>query len=132
MQHGWQIIGSGSAAKAILYYITDYITKSQLKVHVAYAALNLAVWRLEGVEIEKDDHQARAKHLLQKCAYSMLSHQELSALQVPSYLLGLGDYYTSRNYAYLYWTLVEHYVNTLDPSPECYPVKNMVPSVFVA
>ena len=103
-----KFIGSGSAAKAILYYITDYITKSQLKTHVVYAALNLAVQRLEEVEIEKDDSRTRAKRLLQKCAYSMLSHQELSAPQVASYLLGLGDHYTSHDYAYLYWTSVEH------------------------
>jgi hypothetical protein len=31
-----QFIGSGESAKAMIYYITDYITKSQLKTHVAY------------------------------------------------------------------------------------------------
>ncbi|PBK79447.1 hypothetical protein ARMGADRAFT_950809, partial [Armillaria gallica] len=36
-----KFIGSGVSAKAILYYITDYITKSQLKLHVAYAALDV-------------------------------------------------------------------------------------------
>ena len=34
-----QFIGSGESAKAMICYITDYITKSQLKAHVAYAAL---------------------------------------------------------------------------------------------
>ena len=38
-----KFIGSGTLAKAILYYITDYITKSQLKTHVAFAALKLAI-----------------------------------------------------------------------------------------
>ena len=38
-----KFIGSGSTAKAITYYITNYITKSQLKTHVAYAALELSV-----------------------------------------------------------------------------------------
>jgi hypothetical protein len=38
-----KFIGSGASAKAILYYITDYISKTQLKAHVAYAALELAV-----------------------------------------------------------------------------------------
>ena len=97
-----------------------------MKAHVAYAALNLAVRRLEELEIEKDDQRAKAKRLLQKCAYSMLSHQELSGPQVASYLLGQGDHYTSHDYAYLYWTSVEHHVDTLDPSPECYPIENRV------
>lgn len=33
-----KFVGSGESAKAILYYITDYISKAQLKAHVAYAA----------------------------------------------------------------------------------------------
>lgn len=38
-----KFVGSGASTKAILYYITDYITKSQLKTHVACAALELAI-----------------------------------------------------------------------------------------
>jgi hypothetical protein len=41
-----KFIGSGASAKGILYYITDYITKSQLKTHVAFAMLGLAVKKL--------------------------------------------------------------------------------------
>lgn len=42
-----KFIGSGASAKAVMYYITDYITKSELKTHVAYAALEFAVKKLE-------------------------------------------------------------------------------------
>ncbi|KAJ7494047.1 hypothetical protein FB451DRAFT_957679, partial [Mycena latifolia] len=38
-----KFIGSGGSAKGILYYITDYITQSQLKTHVACSMLELAV-----------------------------------------------------------------------------------------
>jgi len=38
-----KFIGSGASAKAILYYVTDYITKTQLKTHVAYSAIQAAV-----------------------------------------------------------------------------------------
>ena len=41
-----QFVGSGSSAKAVLYYITDYITKTQLKAHVAYSVLDVAVNKL--------------------------------------------------------------------------------------
>jgi len=41
-----KFIGSGASVKAILYYITDYISKTQLKAHVAYAALEVAVQKL--------------------------------------------------------------------------------------
>ena len=38
-----KFIGSGLSAKAILYYMTDYISKTQLKMHVVYNALEIAI-----------------------------------------------------------------------------------------
>ncbi|KAG1887961.1 uncharacterized protein F5891DRAFT_1218513, partial [Suillus fuscotomentosus] len=114
-----KFIGSGASAKAILYYITDYITKSQLKAHVAYAALDLAVHKLGEYHPEDGDSTLRAKRLLQKCAYSMISHQELSGPQVCSYLLELEDHFTSHSFNNLYWTSFERYIDAESPSPEC-------------
>jgi hypothetical protein len=73
-----KFIGSGSSTKAILYYITDYITKSQLKAHVAYAALDLARRKLSEFDPADDDLTIRAKELIRKSAHAMISHQELS------------------------------------------------------
>jgi hypothetical protein len=73
-----KFIGSGPAAKAVLYYITDYINKTQLQAHVAYAALELAVGRLGEYDPDTDELRTRAKRLLQKCAHSMIAKQELS------------------------------------------------------
>ncbi|KAF8123674.1 hypothetical protein EV363DRAFT_1142435, partial [Boletus edulis] len=115
-----QFVGSGRSAKAILYYVTDYITKSQLKAHVAYSALDLAVSKLGEYDPAVDDLKLHAKRLLQKCAYSMISHQELSAQQVCSYLLDNGDHYTSHLYRCLYWIAFEAAINSELPSPECY------------
>ena len=115
-----KFIGSGPSAKAILYYITDYISKSQLKSHVAFAALELAVKKLDSQDETEDDLTIRAKKLLQKCAYAMISHQELSAQQVCSYLMEYGDHYTSHEFKNLYWTAFEKFINDEDPSPECY------------
>ncbi|EIM85238.1 uncharacterized protein STEHIDRAFT_30578, partial [Stereum hirsutum FP-91666 SS1] len=115
-----KFIGSGASAKAILYYITDYITKSQLKTHVAFAALELAIAKLGEFSIKEDDVTARAKRLLQRCAYAMISHQELSAQQVCSYLMDFEDHFTSHTYRNIYWTSVEYLINKSDPSPECY------------
>ncbi|KAJ7167184.1 hypothetical protein C8R43DRAFT_817994, partial [Mycena crocata] len=115
-----KFIGSGPAAKAVLYYITDYITKSQLQAHVAYAALELAVNRLGEFDAEEDDLTSRAKSLLQKCAHSLISKQELSGQQVVSYLLDFEDHFTSHEYTRIYWTSLEAHIEKEDPSPECY------------
>jgi hypothetical protein len=119
-----KFIGSGPSAKAVLYYITDYISKSQLKSHVAFAALELAVRKLDNQDDVEDDLTVRAKKLLQKCAYAMISHQELSAQQVCSYLMEYGDHYTSHEFKNLYWTAFEKFINDEDPSPECYNSSN--------
>jgi hypothetical protein len=91
-----KFISSGPAVKAVIYYITDYITKSQLQAHVAYAALEGAVQRLGEFDPEDDDLASRAKRLLQNCAHSMISNQELSAQQVASHLMGYEDHFTIR------------------------------------
>ena len=113
-------IGSGASAKAVVFYITDYITKSQLQAHVAYAALELAYKKLGEVNVSDDDVTLRAKRLLQRCVYTMISHQEMSAQQVASYLLDYEDHFTSHKFVNIFWTSFERYVNENDPSPECY------------
>jgi hypothetical protein len=110
-----QFLGSGPSTKAIIYYITDYITKAQLKTHVAYAAIALAVQKLEATTLSDDLSTTRAKRLLQKCAYSMISHQELSGQQVASYLQGFEDHFTSHTFEPIYWTTYEQFVNRTIP-----------------
>ena len=109
-----KFIGSGAAAKAILYYITDHITKTQFQAHVAYATLELAVGRLGEYNAEENERTIRAKRLLQKCAHSMIAKQELS------YLMGFEDHFTSHKYNNLYWTGFEKFINEEDLNPECY------------
>ena len=121
----FKFIGSGASAKAILYYITNYITKSQLKAHIAYAALELAVGKLGEYNPQDDDLTVHTKRLLQKCAYLMISHQELSAQQVCSYLLDYEDNFTSHKYNNLYWTSFEKLIDDEDPSPSCYSRKQV-------
>ena len=115
-----KFIGSGAPAKGILYYITDYITKSQLKTHIAFSMLELAVKKLGQFNPLHDDLTVRAQKMLQKCAYAMISQQELSGQQVASYLMDFEDHFTSRSYRNLYWTAFDGFINRQFPSPECY------------
>ncbi len=115
-----KFIGSGQSAKAILYYITDYIPKTQLSTHVAFAALELAVKKLDSPDMLGENLSTHAKKLLQKCAFAMISHQDLSSQQVCLYLMEYGDHYTSNKFKNLYWTTFEKLINDEQPSPECY------------
>jgi len=93
-----KFIGSGSLAKATLYYITDYISKVQLKAHVAYATLETAMRKMENDAVADDDVAIKAKKLLTKCANTLIGLQELSVPQVASYVLGLEDHFTSHKF----------------------------------
>ncbi|KAF7983176.1 hypothetical protein HWV62_23416, partial [Athelia sp. TMB] len=119
-----KFIGSGASAKAVLYYITDYITKTELKAHVAFAALELAVKKLGEFNPADDDLMIHAKRLVQCCAMAIISKQELSGQIVSSYLLGLEDHFASHQFRNLYWTSFENFINKELPSPECYPEHN--------
>ena len=94
-----------------------------MKTHVAYAALELAVAKLGQYDPHNDDLTLRAKRLLQKCAHAMISHQELSAQLVCTYLMDFEDHFTSHSFRKLYWTSFEAYINEQQPSPECYILK---------
>ena len=54
-------IGSGYSALAVLYYITDYISKQQLKTHVTYNLLKHALVHLNEYDDSNDTDQVRAK-----------------------------------------------------------------------
>ncbi|KAF9478828.1 hypothetical protein BDN70DRAFT_783752, partial [Pholiota conissans] len=113
-----QFLGSGPSTKAVIYYITDYITKSELKAQVAYAALELAIVKLLAQTFDDNSIQSQAKRMLQKCAFSMISTQELSAQQVISHLLDFQNHFTSHAYEKLYWGIIDHYVHKNDPLAE--------------
>ncbi|KAJ3559445.1 hypothetical protein NM688_g341 [Phlebia brevispora] len=100
----------------------DLYLLMQMKAHVAYAALELAIKRLAESEVDEDEESLHVKRMLQKCAFALLTHQEMSAPQVALYLLGHEERYPSHEFRNLYWKSFEGYVNSLDPSPECYPL----------
>lgn len=125
-----KFLGSGADAKAVIYYITDYISKSQLKTHVAYATLELAIKKLGEFDPLEDNVSISAKKLLIKCCNAMIGLQELSAPQVSSYLLGFNDHYTSHSFKQLFWKAFETHLERKSPSPECYPTSKYQPAVI--
>ena len=120
-----QFISSGKSAKAMIYYVTDYITKSQLKSHVVYAALQLAVKKCKQVDDANDNFTIKSKWLLQKCAYTMILHQEMSVQQVVSYLMDYEDHFMSHRFGNLYWASFERFVDHDDPMQLQNPTADM-------
>ncbi|KAI9059356.1 hypothetical protein FKP32DRAFT_1535542, partial [Trametes sanguinea] len=98
-------IGSGEAAKALLYYITDYITKPSLPAHIGLSALSYAIQKTNDKHPQGLDNAApgQSRGALTMTVNRMMSRQEISHQQVMSYLVGGGDAYTSHTYRVLHW-----------------------------
>lgn len=72
-----KFIGSGEAAKALVYYITDYITKSSLPTHVGLAALAYVLRQ----NLDSDSQKLKPlapKTFMTKCVNAMMGRQEIS------------------------------------------------------
>ncbi|EIM82858.1 uncharacterized protein STEHIDRAFT_45239, partial [Stereum hirsutum FP-91666 SS1] len=100
-----KFIGSGEAAKALIYYVTDYITKSALPLHLALQALCWAAKQNEAKFNNDDDATVDVvqKSLMVKAVNSMMARQELSHQQVMSWLVGGGDRYCSHSFKTLFF-----------------------------
>ena len=56
--------------------ICSNVAKNQLKGHIAYALLELPIQKIEQLESTSNDVKIQGK-LLQKCAHTFISQQEL-------------------------------------------------------
>ncbi len=104
-------IGSGEGAKALIFYITDYITKSSVPAHLGLAALMYAINRTDakytGVTEWTPREDGGALTIL---VNSMVSRTEISQAQVMGHLIGGGDHYSSHHYRLLHYACFERLV----------------------
>ncbi|PPR00579.1 hypothetical protein CVT26_009855 [Gymnopilus dilepis] len=98
-----QFVGSGNAARAFLYYVTDYVTKSDIPLHEGLAAVAYVLKKTSVPKADQDSiSQSHNPRALTKIVNAMMGKQEISHQQVMSYLVGGGDHYTSETFHNLY------------------------------
>ena len=106
-------IFSGSDAKALVYYITDYVTKSSLSFHDTFSLVLKAVQSLEKQTLRNDINisvEEKSRRLVLRCYNTLASQQELSGVQVASYLMGWPDHYTTHEFSNLFLIGIENYL----------------------
>lgn len=89
--HDIKCILSGKAAKSAMFYITDYITKMDLKTHEMLSLMSRAVAAIPPPDCENRFPLERAKMVLHKCLSQFTKRQQIHAQQAVRYLRGLGD-----------------------------------------
>ncbi len=106
-------IFSGSDAKALVYYITDYVTKSSLSFHDTFSLVLKAIQSLEKYKLPDNINMSaeeKSRRLVLRCYNTLASQQELSAPQVASYLMGWSDHYTTHEFANIFLVGIENYL----------------------
>jgi hypothetical protein len=107
-----KFIWSGSDAKALVYYITDYVTKMSLSFHDTYALVQKSISSIMNSSNQTNNENAieKSRKLVLRCYNTLASQQELSGVQVASYLMNWNDHYTTHKFQGLYLIQTERYI----------------------
>ena len=90
--HDLKCILSGKAAKAAMFYISDYITKMDTKTYEMLSLLSRAVARITIPNPMLPNAAINsAKNLLHKCLSQFSRQQQIHAQQAAYYIRGFGD-----------------------------------------
>jgi hypothetical protein len=109
-----KFIWSGNDAKALVYYITDYVTKMSLSFHDTYALVQKSIASIMNSSNQTNNENAieKSRKLVLRCYNTLASQQELSGVQVASYLMNWNDHYTTHKFQGLYLIQTERYLQT--------------------
>ena len=102
---------SGTSIKAIIAYITDYITKTPLKSHVMFDIIQGILHRNTDTANNDVLGSEKARKLMVQITNAFMSHLELGAPFAATYLLGLPDHYTNFQFQVCYW---QSYVSQIE------------------
>ena len=96
-------LSSGTMLKAVIVYVTDYITKQNLKTSNMFE-LVISVFERNTELLNSDSTRHEiARKLMNKIVNTMGVMLEIGAPFAALYLLGLSDHYTSHRFVQLNW-----------------------------
>jgi hypothetical protein len=94
---------SGTAIKAIVTYILDYVTKPGLKTYTIFDTIRSVFDKssemFDGTQKRKD----KARSLLTKIVNALTAKLEIGGPMASLYLLENPDHYTNQNFVVFYW-----------------------------
>ncbi|KIY61051.1 hypothetical protein CYLTODRAFT_480803 [Cylindrobasidium torrendii FP15055 ss-10] len=108
---------SGTAVKAIIIYISEYIVKPSLKTYVIFEAIRSVFSRSHELINGDSTDEDKVRKLITRIVNVITVRMELGSPMICSYLLGLPDHYTNARFVPFYWTSYVAYVRkALDES----------------
>src|ERR1700678_1131295 len=94
---------SGTAIKATVAYITDYVTKPGLNTYSMFDTIRQIFERNETLLAVKENVQNSARSLVTKMVNALTAKLEIGSPMASMYLLGNPDHYTSHEFVNFYW-----------------------------
>ncbi|KAH7906052.1 hypothetical protein BJ138DRAFT_1016813, partial [Hygrophoropsis aurantiaca] len=94
---------SGTAIKAVVAYISDYISKPSLKTYVVFDTIQSVFNRNTTLLSSSIDRGEKARKIMTQIVNSLTSKMEIGAPMASLYLLGNPDHYTSHKFKPMYW-----------------------------
>ena len=96
-------LSSGTAIKAVVLYVSDYITKSTLKTHTIFDSIRSIFQRNSEMMNGSLPMKEKARRFMTKVANLLSAKAEMGAPMICMYLLGNPDHYTSHSFVPFYW-----------------------------
>jgi PIF1-like helicase/Helitron helicase-like domain at N-terminus len=94
---------SGTAIKAVLLYVSNYVTKPALKTHVIFDTVRSMFQRHTEMIGGDDSRNDKARKLMTKIVNSLSAKMEMGSPMACMYLLGNPDHYTNHLFSPFYW-----------------------------
>ncbi len=94
---------SGTQVRAVVAYITDYITKTPLKTYSVFEAVKAVLERRTEIEENSASTEEAGRRVLTKVVNILSARREMGGPAVCSYLLGNPDRYTNRVFKVFFW-----------------------------
>ena len=101
---------SGTAIKAIIAYVTDYITKVPLKTHTMFDAVRSVFDRKVELINSDQSREEKARKLITNIVNSLTASMEIGGPMASLYLLGNPDHYTNYKFRPFYWRPYVNYI----------------------
>lgn len=95
---------SGTAIKAVIAYVTNYVTKMALKAHHVFASMVAILNRnTQTIGDSGKGRHENARKLILQIVNSLTSKMEIGSPMASLYLLGNPDHYTGHTFKVFWW-----------------------------
>jgi hypothetical protein len=110
--------------KTVVFYITNYISKTPLKTHVIFDLIRSTLDKNTELIGGDATRQEKARSLITKMVNALTAKLEIGAPMAAMYLLGHPDHYTNRKFATFYWKSYVNHIRNSSNSAGAGPDEN--------